>query len=428
MYPFFSVCIPTRNRAEYVKNTIESSLKQDFEDFEIIISDNNSTDDTEQVIKSFDNPKIKYFNTKKDISVIDNFDNIALKANGKYFLIMCDDEVMLPKTLSKFKSIIEKTGAEVIRYGGTSFYYLNGSSDNGEGNFLIIRPFTNEIRSVKSSDVLKVAFNLDLFSGDKNSIYYANRAMPLASRALIKRELFQSIYTKRGKFHAPEPMYSSAIYLLNEISNIIVYDRHCVANCVLPEKSRGNKFQSNRNEGWGSDKKSMEDLYEGFMSPLEIKTLANHEISGMLCAQKHISPDLDEYSINLNNYVYPLLREIMVYRTNGIDISHDLKLIISFCRQHGIKDKYLYYFDQYRHIRPGYIFYYLRRKIERFLERFDTDKQIWKKAYRGKEYNFNNILECIEEYEEISKKLKNNKYARKLFDRYYPESSPVHFI
>ena len=73
--PFFSFIIPTKNRYQTLTFSIQSCLNQTFEDFEIIVSDNNSTDSTKEVCKNFMNSKIKYYNTYKDIPVQDNFEN-----------------------------------------------------------------------------------------------------------------------------------------------------------------------------------------------------------------------------------------------------------------------------------------------------------------------------------------------------------------
>jgi len=50
--PFFSIVIPTHNRADLLYFAVKSFLQQDFGDFEIIISDNNSTDNTKDILKS----------------------------------------------------------------------------------------------------------------------------------------------------------------------------------------------------------------------------------------------------------------------------------------------------------------------------------------------------------------------------------------
>ena len=58
--PLVSVVIPTYNRAHLLKDAIQSVLVQTFTDFEIIIVDDGSTDDTRELINSFDDPRIRY--------------------------------------------------------------------------------------------------------------------------------------------------------------------------------------------------------------------------------------------------------------------------------------------------------------------------------------------------------------------------------
>ena len=61
MKPFFSVIIPTYNSAILLKRAIQSVLDQTFKDFEIIVIDNSSEDNTESVVQSFNSKKIIFF-------------------------------------------------------------------------------------------------------------------------------------------------------------------------------------------------------------------------------------------------------------------------------------------------------------------------------------------------------------------------------
>ena len=58
--PTVSVIIPTYNRAHLVGRAIRSVLNQTFQDFEIIVVDDGSTDNTEEVVKGFNDPRIRY--------------------------------------------------------------------------------------------------------------------------------------------------------------------------------------------------------------------------------------------------------------------------------------------------------------------------------------------------------------------------------
>jgi len=77
--PFFSIVIPTRNRADTLKYTIKTILNQDFQDYEIIICNNNSVDDTEEIVKQFLDKRIKYLKSNIDLSMSDNWELAILK-------------------------------------------------------------------------------------------------------------------------------------------------------------------------------------------------------------------------------------------------------------------------------------------------------------------------------------------------------------
>ena len=59
--PFFSVIIPTFNRRDFLKIAIDSVLSQTFKDFELIIIDDGSNDSTKELIKFYNDKRIKYF-------------------------------------------------------------------------------------------------------------------------------------------------------------------------------------------------------------------------------------------------------------------------------------------------------------------------------------------------------------------------------
>ena len=94
-----SVCIPTYNRAQYLRESIESVLMQSFSDFELIICDNASVDDTREVVNSFCDDRISYYRNPENLGAFKNI-NLCLKlAKGEYITIFHDDDVMLQDNL-----------------------------------------------------------------------------------------------------------------------------------------------------------------------------------------------------------------------------------------------------------------------------------------------------------------------------------------
>lgn len=116
--PFFSIIIPTFNRADDLKRAITCILRQNFEDFEIIVSDNNSKDDTEKVVKSFMSKKIVYFKNKKNIGWIPNLKMGVKIAKGRYVMFHGDDDFII------YKNTLEEI-YKVIKLGNYGFIRLN---------------------------------------------------------------------------------------------------------------------------------------------------------------------------------------------------------------------------------------------------------------------------------------------------------------
>lgn len=96
--PLVSVVIATFNRAEYLAQSITSVLNQSFQDFELVIMDDGSTDDTRAVVEALDDGRITY--CREERSGIPALRNQALKVSrGRYTAIHDDDDIMLPWSL-----------------------------------------------------------------------------------------------------------------------------------------------------------------------------------------------------------------------------------------------------------------------------------------------------------------------------------------
>lgn len=107
--PFFSIVIPTYNRAHLIVPTIQSVLDQDFPDFEILIIDDGSTDDTEEVIETVfgHHEKIYYIRKKNEERSIARNTGFQL-AKGEYVVFFDSDDLLLPHYLTTIYEAIEK--------------------------------------------------------------------------------------------------------------------------------------------------------------------------------------------------------------------------------------------------------------------------------------------------------------------------------
>ena len=89
-----SIGIPTFNRSNLIKNAIQSALNQTYENIEIIISNNASTDKTIDILETFSsNKKIRVFHQEKNIGVVNNWNFCLNNARGEFLMLSDDDEL-----------------------------------------------------------------------------------------------------------------------------------------------------------------------------------------------------------------------------------------------------------------------------------------------------------------------------------------------
>ena len=84
--PFFSILIPTFNRPEMVHFAIESVLLQNFQDFELIISNNGALTSTREVVfKYLNDERVKYYESSQVLSMVEHWDKVGKLFVGKFF-------------------------------------------------------------------------------------------------------------------------------------------------------------------------------------------------------------------------------------------------------------------------------------------------------------------------------------------------------
>ncbi len=96
-----SISIPTYNCARYLKKALESIINQTYDNLEIIISDNASTDDTLTLLQEFNDPRIKIYRNSKNIGAEKNFSKCVELAGGEYIAIFHADDLYLPDMVQK---------------------------------------------------------------------------------------------------------------------------------------------------------------------------------------------------------------------------------------------------------------------------------------------------------------------------------------
>jgi glycosyltransferase involved in cell wall biosynthesis len=134
-----SVIMSVRNGADTIKETIDSVIGQTYQNWELIISDNASTDDTVHIIKTFDDVRIQLHQNKNDKGPLLNFFLLVSSAKGAFLKSIDDDSYLYPECLEKQVKILEE-------FKDAAFVTSDTEYRAAKGKIIAAKiPFKNEV-------------------------------------------------------------------------------------------------------------------------------------------------------------------------------------------------------------------------------------------------------------------------------------------
>jgi glycosyltransferase involved in cell wall biosynthesis len=124
-----SICIPTYNRAAHLANCLNSIILSKLRSnlkFQVCISDNHSTDETEKVVRHAQSAiEIKYHKNTKNLGITRNFLNVVSMADGDFVWLIGDDDLLLPSAIIELYKLIDA-------HPTVDFFYVNSFHLNAE--------------------------------------------------------------------------------------------------------------------------------------------------------------------------------------------------------------------------------------------------------------------------------------------------------
>jgi glycosyltransferase involved in cell wall biosynthesis len=167
----FSICIPTYNGAPWIRETLHSILSQNYENFEVIISDDASTDNTVDIIKSFNDKRIKIFRNKRNLGYGKNLQVLNRLANGDVLFLMAQDDILLKDALLKTNNAF-MLGREIGAVTRPYYWFYNN--------------FRKPVRAVMPYDKEKDAV-ISIFDG-KKAVYKIIESVGQLSGLAFRKE------------------------------------------------------------------------------------------------------------------------------------------------------------------------------------------------------------------------------------------------
>jgi len=114
-----SICIPTYNGERFIKETLESVLGQSYQNIEVIINDDCSTDNTLNIVKSIRDSRIQIYKNDKNQGLVGNWNSTVSYATGEYVKLMCQDDLLCEDAIVNQVGLLEKYPSAALSIGNT---------------------------------------------------------------------------------------------------------------------------------------------------------------------------------------------------------------------------------------------------------------------------------------------------------------------
>ncbi len=182
MNPFFSIILPTYNRAYILERTIESVINQQFQDWELLIVDDGSKDNTSEIVNTFmiHEKRINYlYQENAERSAARN--NGISQANGKFICFLDSDDQFEPNHLqSLFETInsngqntfIYITGSRIVNINGSLLYVSKITPGKNDAETILLNTITPGQMCVPISLIRKHLFNVNIRISEDTEILF----------------------------------------------------------------------------------------------------------------------------------------------------------------------------------------------------------------------------------------------------------------
>jgi glycosyltransferase involved in cell wall biosynthesis len=243
----FSIVIPTRNRLEYLQTAIFSVLRQDYDDWEIIVSDNDSIQDIQSYVLSLNDSRIHYSRTEKFISVTENWNRALNQSRGEYIIVIGDDDCLMQGALSLLVQLISDNRFPEIVFSNALLYIYPGfSSEFPKGHLTTIGNW--HLWNCTSPSLVKLDEARNIV---KESMNFRLRFSYNMQTLTIHHSLIEKLKLNGNFFHSPYPDFYAMTVLLQKAEKILACPYPLIIVGICPKSFGG--FSINDQEELGME-------------------------------------------------------------------------------------------------------------------------------------------------------------------------------
>lgn len=269
MYPKFTVIIPQKNRAEYIGHTLRTCMIQDYPNFEVIVSDDCSEDESVSVISKLAevDPRIKLYAHKHHLGMRDNFEFALNQVTEGYVMALGGDDGLVPDCIWRMYEILTETKKELLTWRIAGFVYPE--HDNEKNIFYINRIRNPKVKILKSEDFLnKIA---------KTFHYQINECPMFYMKGVASVELVNRVKSRTPDgcfYYCPTPDGFSGVVLAGEVEEYVYTDEPLSIGGTTT-KSQGQNYMRNDEQS----RKEAQEFFNDNIRRTMHKELASQQYS-----------------------------------------------------------------------------------------------------------------------------------------------------
>jgi glycosyltransferase involved in cell wall biosynthesis len=304
-----SVLLPTRNRLDLLSRAIETVRRQDYDNWEVIISDNFSEEDVAGYIQSLGDSRIKYFRTESFVPVTDNWNNALDKCDGEYVIMLGDDDCLMQGYFSTLSRLIGKFNSPDFVYTNAFLYAYPGVIPSNPDGFL--RTYSRRKIFQSASEPFWLNKD-DAMEFVKDSLGFRLTFDYNMQFSLVSRKLIEEVRRYGPVFQSPYPDYYATNAMMLKAERILVVPQPLVTIGISPKsfgfyyfndaESEGNEFLNNL-----PDQVMVRRLQEVILPGTAMNT------SWLISMETLTANFADEFDIEVNYARYRLIQTLSIY-------------------------------------------------------------------------------------------------------------------
>jgi len=242
----FSVLLPTRNRLEYLRYAVETVRRQDYDDWEIVIADNNSEEDIAAYVNAQCDARIKYVRSDQFLPVTDNWNRALELSSGDFVIMLGDDDGLMKGYFSRARDLIARFGLPDLIYSSGYLYAYPGVLPKYPDGIL---------HHYRNATFLKAESEPFLFPREKamklvhDSLNFKMKFTYNMQYSLFGRSLIDDMLGDGPFFQSPFPDYYATNVMFLKAKRILIDPEPTVAVGITPKSYGYFLFNNRESEG-----------------------------------------------------------------------------------------------------------------------------------------------------------------------------------